>query len=83
MTPLDFARNLAASDDPEARALAVGIVTRGVTDDDPATHRQGWPLNAATVERAAAYLGLDATPELVADALAVAPTISGRMLNRA
>jgi hypothetical protein len=82
MTPLDFARNLARSDDPRDRALGVAIVTRGVTDDDPATGRQPWPLNEHTVAGAAQYLGLDPDPALLADALALAPTVSDAMLNR-
>lgn len=83
MTPLDLAANLAKSDDPKSRALAVAIVLRGLTDDDPATLRQGWPLTDATAIRAASYVGLDpAGSTLIADALALAPTLSDAILNR-
>jgi hypothetical protein len=78
MTPIDFARNLAR--DPDTTPLAVAIIVRGLTDDDPT--RQGWPLNEATVERAARYLDLTPTAELTAAALALAPTVSDVMLNR-
>jgi hypothetical protein len=83
MTPLDFARNLAASDDAADQALGVAIVTRGVTDDDPMTGRHPWPLNAQTVAGAAQYLDLAPTRELIAAALALAPTVSDAMLNKA
>lgn len=79
MTPLDLARNMAATDDPKAHALAVAIVTRGLTDDSP--ERAGWPLTAATVQRAADYLDLPRSAALVADALALAPTLSPAILN--
>lgn len=83
MTPEGFARNLARSDRHADRVLGVAIITRGTTDPDPADPtRQPWPLTAATVERAAQYLDLDPSPELVRDALALAPDVSGAMLNR-
>ena len=81
MTPLDLARNLAQSDSAKDRALGVGIVARGLSDNDPSELRQGWPLPVA-VSAAATYLGLDLTPELLAEAKAIAPTISDAMLNR-
>jgi hypothetical protein len=81
MTPLDFARNLAASDDPKDQALGIAIVARGLSDDDPATLRQGWPLSVS-VEQAARFLGLPSTKAVVAMALMLAPTISDAMLNR-
>lgn len=82
MTPLDFATNLALRDDPEARALAVGIVARGLSDEDPQDpFRQGWPLDIS-IAAATEYLGLESTPELIAAAAAIAPTISDEMLNR-
>lgn len=79
MTPLDFAQRLAQGD-PEDQALGVAIVTRGLTDDDGL--RQGWPLDHATVSRAASLLGLDPTPGLIHRALEIAPTVSDAMLNR-
>ena len=83
MTPLDFARNLAASQDEKDQALGVAILTRGVTDDDPATLRQGWPLNVTTVRRAAIYLGIENPSDALVDrALVLAPTVSDAMLNR-
>lgn len=80
MTPLDLARNLASSDSPDARALGVAIVLRGLTDDDGT--RQGWPLTVTTAARAAQYLGLDPTPGLLVAAIDTAPTVSDTMLNR-
>jgi len=81
MTPLDFARNLAKSDDPEDRAYGVAIVARGLSDDDPDTLRQGWPL-AESIASAITYLGLTPTPTLVARATALAPTVSDAVLNK-
>lgn len=80
MTPMDFARNLAASDELRDQALGVAIVTRGVTDDSE--ERAGWPLNEATVARSAQYLDLTPTPELVQLALGMAPNVSDAMLNK-
>lgn len=83
MTPLDLAANMAASDDPAIRAQGVAIVVRGLTDDDPRdATRQGWPLCDETVSRAARWLGLDPTPDLIAAATAIAPTLSDAILNR-
>lgn len=83
MTPKEFAENLARSDKHEDRVLGVAIITRGVTDDDPSDPlRQGWPLDDRTVEAAARALGLDPTPELIADALKLAPDVSDAMLNK-
>lgn len=81
MTPIDLAKNLAQSERIEDRALGVGIIARGLSDDDPATLRQGWPLDVS-VERAIVYLGLEPTAELTAAALAAAPKVSDAMLNR-
>ena len=81
MTPIDLAKNLAQSARIEDRALGVGIIARGLSDDDPKTLRQGWPLDVS-IERAIAYLNLEPTPELTAAALAAAPKVSDAMLNR-
>ncbi len=81
MTPLDLAASLAQSTTLDGRALGVAIVLRGLTDDDG--YRQGWPLTVTTAARAADYLGLESTPELLVAALEIAPTISDAMLNRA
>jgi hypothetical protein len=81
MTPLDLARRLAQSDSPKDHALAVAIVARGLSDDDPSTFRQGWPL-AVAVPAAIRYLGLLSDAGLEADALALAPTLSDAILNR-
>lgn len=84
MSPMDFARSLVnRGTDPEDWALATAIITRGLTDDDPATLRAGWPLDADTVASAAVFLSLIPTPDLVARALALAPTVSDAMLNKA
>ncbi|HXS48431.1 MAG TPA: hypothetical protein VN756_13320, partial [Solirubrobacterales bacterium] len=61
MTPLEFAQNLARSPLMSDRVLGVAIVTRGLTDDDPKTLRQGWPLNADTVIAASRYVGITPT----------------------
>jgi hypothetical protein len=82
MTPLDMARRLAADPNPKSQTLATAMIARSLSDHDPSDpFRQGWPLDAATVTRAAEYLGLDASPTLVADALALAPTVSNAILN--
>ena len=80
MTPIDLARNLAASAELKDQALGVAIVTRGLTDDTE--DRQGWPLDWLTVERAAEHIGLTPTPELVQLALGMAPNVSDAMLNK-
>lgn len=82
MTPLEFAKTLAWSDNADDRVLAVAMVARGLTDDDPATGRQGWPLTAGTVGRAAEHLGLPVEGWLVTKALALAPTLSDALLNK-
>jgi hypothetical protein len=83
MTPLDLARTLARSTTLDGQALGVGIVLRGLTDYSPSDpYRDPWPLTVTTAARAASYLGLDPTPELLVAALDVAPTISDAMLNR-
>lgn len=82
MTPLDFAAILAR--DPETRALAVAIVARGLSDDDPTTLRQGWPLSTA-IQAAIRYFGLEGMSDartIEAEALRIAPTVSDAMLNR-
>jgi len=81
MNPLDFARNLAQSDRLEDRALGVAIVARGLSDDDPATLRSGWALEAS-ITAAITHLGLKSSPELIAAATRLAPTVSDAMLNR-
>jgi hypothetical protein len=81
LTPLGLAESLARSDDHKSRTLAVAIVARGLSDDDPATFRQGWPL-ADSITAAIRYLKLDASDRLIADAAALAPTLSDAILNR-
>ena len=81
MTPLDLARNLARDPDPETQALAVAMVYRGLTDDDP-TGRMGWPEGDATVSRAATFLDVKPTADLFAAVRRIAPTVSDAMLNR-
>ena len=81
MSPLDLAQNLAESDDPEDRARGVAIVVRALTDDTP--DRQGWPMSDAVVARAARHIGVEPTPELVARATVIAPTLSDAILNKA
>ena len=80
MTPIDFARRLSDSPDIESRALGVAIIARGLSDDDPRSLRQGWPLNES-VRAAMRYLALSGD-DLAARALAIAPTVSDAMLNR-
>lgn len=83
MTPTDFARGLVnRSVDREDHVLAVAIITRGLTDDDPATLRQGWPLDRDTVASAATFLSLTPADDLVTEALALAPTLSDAILNK-
>ena len=81
MTPLDLAANLAADPDPKSQALAVAIVARGLSDDDPTSLRQGWPM-AVAIPAAAKYLGLDPDPDLFAAAAKAAPSVSDAMLNK-
>lgn len=83
MIPTDFARNLARSDKFDDHVLGVAMIARGLSDDDPVTLRAGWPLDRVTVEAAAEYLGLVPTPELVSEALRIAPAVSDAMLNKA
>lgn len=84
MTPIDFARNLARSGELRDQALGVAIVTRGLTDDDPETQRQGWPLDESTARLAARYIGITQPgPVLLRRAVELAPTVSDAMLNRA
>lgn len=84
MTPLELARNLARDKDPKARTLAVAMVLRALTDDDPHDPtRQGWPLSRPAAQAACEYLGLDPNDEdLIAAALAEAPRLSDAILNR-
>ena len=81
MTPMTLAANLAKSEDIKERALGVAMVARGLSDDDPATHRAGWDLGTS-ITAAIRHLGIESTPELVEEATRVAPTISDAMLNR-
>lgn len=82
MSPLEFAQNLAKSDRREDRELAIAMVARGLSDDDPGTFRQGWPLTSA-IPAAARYLGLDPMDSVLMNgALALAPTVSDAMLNK-
>lgn len=81
MTPLRLAESFAR--DPETAALGVAMIARSLSDHDPSDPlRQPWPLNAATVEAAAQYLGVTPTADLIAEALTLAPTVSDAMLNR-
>ena len=81
MTPLDFARNLVASDRPSDVILGIAIATRGLTDDDGL--RQGWPLTPETVRRAASLLGVDVLDDgAIADVIDACPKVSDAMLNR-
>jgi len=85
MTPEIFARSLVQDGIRlEDKALGVAMIIRSLTDEDPADpFRQGWPVNEATAERAALFLGLeDPSPALLAKALELAPTVSDAMLNR-
>ena len=82
MSPMDFARNLAAGTDLNDRALGVGIAIRAVTDDTET--RAGWPMDATTALAAANYVGIPMpSDELIRRALKLAPTISDAMLNKA
>ena len=83
MTPIDFAHNLSKSDSFDDQVMGVAMIARGLSDDDPATLRAGWLLDFLTVERAAEYLGLVPTPELVSEALRMAPTLPDAVLNKA
>lgn len=80
MSPIDLAERLAQSDDARDRATAVAIIVRALCDDDD--KRQGWPMTEAVVIRAAKHIGVEPTPELVAQATAIAPTLSDAILNR-
>lgn len=83
MTPLDLARTLAKSSNPQDRTEAVAMIARGLSDPSPSDPlRQPWPLDGGTVAAAARYLGVPITPVLLADALALAPTLSDALLNR-
>ncbi len=78
---MDLAANLAKSPELKQRALGVAMFARGLSDDDPATGRQGWDL-ATSIKAAITHFGIKSTPELVAEATKIAPTISDAMLNR-
>lgn len=83
MTPLEFAENLAKSTDRSDLILGVAMVTRGLSDDDPANFRAGWPLDAHTVRMAAQYLRLGSVSEdFVDEVLMLAPTLSDAILNK-
>lgn len=81
MTPLDFARNLAQSDNPNDRVLGAAIVARGLSDDDPATFKQGWEAPTAA-GAALRYLGLPVDDGSIEAVLEKMPTISDAMLNK-
>jgi hypothetical protein len=80
MTPLELATRLGQSPDLDNRITGVAIILRGLTDDDG--DRQGWPMTPAVAIRAAKYIGVEPTPELVAAVLAFAPTLPDFYLNR-
>lgn len=84
MTPMQLARNLAESEKPEDRALGVAMALRGLTDPDPSDPlKQPWPVNEFTAAAAARYVGItDPSPDLLAHAITLAPTVSDAMLNR-
>jgi hypothetical protein len=81
MSPLDLAQSLAKSAARNDRVLGVAIVIRGLTDDEPSTFRQGWPLSVTTAHAAATYLGIK-DDSLLLDALDLAPTLSDAILNK-
>lgn len=80
-SPLELARSLAEASDHKSHVLAVAMVARGLSDDEPTTFRQGWPL-ADSIVAAIGYLDLEKTDRLIADAAALAPTLSDAVLNR-
>jgi hypothetical protein len=81
MTPIDFARNLANGTEDD-RALAVAMVARGLSDDDPSDPtRAPWPIDTA-LPAAARHLGIDPTPALILAARDMMPRVSDAMLNR-
>lgn len=85
MSPEQFARNLAKSENYDSVVLGVAIITRGLTDDDPARFKQGWPLNAETVRRAAQYIDVPTTlvdEHFVGEVIEKAPTLSDAILNK-
>ena len=83
MTPIQFAENLAKSDDHKDKVLAVSIVYRGLTDEDPSDPlRMPWPQTNESIERAAKYLGVDITPDLRNAVRDLAPTLSDAILNK-
>jgi len=83
MTPIEYAQALSDSGEYKLRVLGVAMIIRGLTDDsDGDPWRLAWPLDEATARRAARYLNLDPTPELVNDALKLAPTLSDAILNK-
>jgi hypothetical protein len=81
MTPLEFADNLAKSEEHKDQVLGAAIVARGLSDDDLAAHRQGWPVHTAA-EQAIRYLGLNMTEDMVADVVALMPEVSDAILNK-
>lgn len=83
MTPIALAENLAKSDQYDSRVLGAAIMTRGLTDGDPATLRQGWPLDVETARSAAKYVGIhNITEQFLEDVVAKAPTLSDAILNK-
>jgi hypothetical protein len=61
----------------------VAMLYRDLTTASPSDPlRMPWPETNETIERAAQYLGVEATPELRNEVRALAPDISDAMLNR-
>ena len=80
-TPMDLAQRLAGNGYGTDVALGVAIATRALTDDTD--ERQGWPLDAVTVEAAAKYVGVNHPDAwLIARVLELAPTLSDAILNK-
>lgn len=75
MTPLEHAQTLAKSSRLEDQAVALAIVTRGLSDADPADPlRQPWPVDVALLA-AVRFLDLELTQELVARARVLMPNV--------
>lgn len=81
MTPDQLAKNMAKDDDVKIQAYAVAMIARGFADGDPATLKDGWPLETS-VEAAIAYLNLPHTKKLHKLALKIAPTLPDYVLNK-
>jgi hypothetical protein len=81
MTPLQVAVNLAESASPQDRARGVAMLARALSDPDPRDPlRLPWTVDVAVL-RAAQYLHLNPTPELLEAARAVMPAITNAELN--